>query len=247
MTPTIVSGAISTLTDLERDESWLQGWLKEEPSRLGLGQLSTDTPSDEQAAQDGGFTASLDGRCFSVDVQLGELDASHGFGVLDAWARNKVRLPDKEHVAVLVTESCGERYRATLQTLSGHLPLVVIELAVWRGQDEAIVVPHVALASEGVDLGSAPASAAAKAMDGLRASANVSAKKSGAAKSASADGAKGPEATPVATAEEGEEPAGDKDDTGVADPWGLPRKEPEAAAASTTSNGGSRLLTRFNT
>jgi len=243
MTPTIVSGAISTLTDLERDESWLQGWLKEDPSRLGLGQLSVDTPSDEQAAEDGGFTASLDGRCFSVDVQLGELDASHGFGVLDAWARNKVRLPDKDHVAVLVTESCGERYRATLQTLSGHLPLVVIELAVWRGQDEAIVVPHVALASEGVDLGQAPASAAAKAMDGLRASA----KKASAAKSTSADGAKGPEAA----AGDSAEPVGDKDDTGVADPWGLPSKEPETAAASTTSasttSNGSRLLTRFNT
>jgi hypothetical protein len=237
MTPTIVSGALATLTDLERDEDWLQGWLKEEPNRLGLGELSVDAPSGEQAEESGGFTASLDGRCFSVDVQLGELDASHGFGVLDAWARNKVRLPDKDHVAVLVTESCGERYRATLQTLSGHLPLVVIELTVWRGQDEAIVVPHVALASEGVDLGTAPASAAAKAMDDLGASA-----KKGAAKSKASDSATEAEGT----AGDGEASAGDKDDTGVADPWGLPRKEPETAAAGSTSNG-SRLLTRFNT
>lgn len=241
MTPTIVSGAISTLTDLERDESWLQSWLREDPTRLGLGQLSVDPTPEDQPVGDGGFTASLDGRCFSVDVQLGELDASHGFGVLDAWARNKVRQPDKDHVAVLVTESCGDRYRATLQTLSGHLPLVVIELAVWRGQAEAIVVPHVALASAGVDLGSAPAGAAAKAMAELRAST----RKSGAAKATAAEGAKGAGETAVATAVDGEEPAGDKDDTGVADPWGPPRKEPAATATGSTSNG--RLLTRFNT
>ena len=178
-----------------------------------------------------------------MDVQLGELDASHGFAVLDAWARNKARQPDKDHVAVLVTESCGERYRATLQTLSGHLPLVVVELAVWRGQDEAIVVPHVALASEGVDIGSAPASAAARAMDRLGASASASAKRSSSAKPANAGSAAA--ATPAAG--DGEAPVENKDDTGVADPWGLPKKEPEAAAAAGTTSNGSRLLTRFNT
>jgi hypothetical protein len=37
-----------------------------------------------------------------------------------------------------------------------------------------------------------------------------------------------------------------KDDTGVEDPWGLPKKEPEAATSGSGSNGG-RLLTKFNT
>ena len=82
----------------------------------------------------------------------GEVDASHGFQVLDNWARNRVRHPDKSHVAVLVTENAGERYRTTLETLAEHLPLVVIELAVWRGDKEAMVVPRVALASNDVDL-----------------------------------------------------------------------------------------------
>jgi hypothetical protein len=38
-----------------------------------------------------------------------------------------------------------------------------------------------------------------------------------------------------------------KDDTGVADPWGLPKKEPEAVASASGTNGGGRLLTKFNT
>jgi hypothetical protein len=269
MNPTIVSGAVSTLTDLGRDEAWLQGWLREQPSRLGLGELSVEATPADDGADGGPFMASKDDRCFSVDVQLGELDASRGFGMLDAWARNRVRQPDKDHVAVLVTETCGERYRTTLETLTKHLPLVVIELAVWRGENEALVIPHVALASEGVDLGSAPASAAASALSRVDAAAQVQAegakpviddapkpdakapqaRPEGAASAAKVEG----ESSQAKTAEaKASEPPANKDDTGVADPWGLPRKEPEAAAAAaagangTNGSNGSRLLNKFN-
>ncbi len=162
-TPAIVSGAVSTVSELGKDEAWLQGWLKEQPSRMGLGELEvTDGAADDE--DDRSFVATDEQRCLSVDVRLGEMDASHGFQLLDNWARNRVRHPDKTHVAVLVTERTGERYRATLQTLSEHLPLVVVELAVWRGETEAIVVPHVALASADVDLGATPAGKAAEAL-----------------------------------------------------------------------------------
>lgn len=43
---------------------------------------------------------------------------------------------------------------------------MVVELAVWRGETEAIVVPHVALAASGVDLSTAPATAAATVLGG---------------------------------------------------------------------------------
>ena len=161
-TPTIVSGAVSTVSELGKDEVWLQGWLKEQPTRLGLGDLQvTDGAGDTDARC---FVATDAERCFSVDVRLGEMEASHGFQLLDNWARNRVRHPDKTHVAVLVTEKAGDRYRTTLETLSQHLPLVVVELAVWRGDTEAIVVPHVALASDEVDLRTTPAVKAAEAM-----------------------------------------------------------------------------------
>lgn len=249
MNPTIVSGAVSTLTDLGRDEAWLQGWLREQPSRLGLGELSVEATPADDGADGGPFMASKDDRCFSVDVQLGELDASRGFGMLDAWARNRVRQPDKDHVAVLVTETCGERYRTTLETLTKHLPLVVVELAVWRGENEALVIPHVALASESVDLSSTPASAASGAMSRVKAAAtsgSATAKppvvKPEPAPDAKAEGHAEGEA---AESKGGEAPA-NKDDTGVADPWGLPHKEPEATAAGSGTNGsnGSRLLSK---
>jgi hypothetical protein len=246
-TPTIVSGAVSTVSELGKDEAWLQGWLKEQPSRMGLGEMEvTDGAADDD---DRSFVATDDERCFSVDVRLGEMEASHGFQLLDNWARNRVRHPDKTHVAVLVTESTGERYRTTLQALADHLPLVVVELAVWRGDSEAIVVPHVALASDDVELGSTAAAKAAEALARVEDAADVEA----------ADGApqadteheapemfdsQAPEwAEANAESDENDAPE-NKDDTGISDPWGLPRSD--TGDVTSESNGaGHRLLTKI--
>jgi hypothetical protein len=251
-TPAIVSGAVSTVSELGKDEAWLQGWLKEQPSRMGLGELEvTDGAADDE--DDRSFVATDDQRCLSVDVRLGEMDASHGFQLLDNWARNRVRHPDKTHVAVLVTERTGERYRATLQTLSEHLPLVVVELAVWRGETEAIVVPHVALASADVDLGATPAAKAAEALAREDvAEADVAADEPVADEPVADTDA---EVADLAEADadldvdvEMDEAEADvpenKDDTGVVDPWRLPATDSQDAASE--SNGsGHRLLNKI--
>jgi hypothetical protein len=77
-----------------------------------------------------------------VEVQLGEVDASHSFRVFDYWARNRMRFKDKTHVAVLMVESATGRYRSALDALAEYLPLVVIELRTWRGEAEVILVPE---------------------------------------------------------------------------------------------------------
>jgi hypothetical protein len=246
-TPTIVSGAVSTVSELGKDEAWLQGWLKEQPSRMGLGEMEvTDGAADDD---DRSFVAIDDERCFSVDVRLGEMEASHGFQLLDNWARNRVRHPDKTHVAVLVTESTGDRYRTTLQALADHLPLVVVELAVWRGDSEAIVVPHVALASADVELGSTPAAKAAEALARVEDAAEVEAE-AGAPQADTEHEApemfdsQAPEwAEANAESDENDAPE-NKDDTGISDPWGLPRSD--TGDVTGESNGaGHRLLTKI--
>jgi hypothetical protein len=228
----IVSGAVSTVTELGKDEAWLQGWLKEAPHRLGLGELDV---ADSASEDDRSFVATDDDRCFSVDVQLGEMEASRGFQVLDNWARNRVLHPDKTHVAVLVTEVMSDRYQTTLETLAEHLPLVVVELAVWRGENEAIVVPHVALSSDEVDLAETPAAKAAEAKAKVEDTAADEADTEDEATEAKADDdaevvseaeavAAEAEAQADADAEtdgDGDGETQDKDDTGVGNPWGL--------------------------
>ncbi len=258
-TPTIVSGAVSTVSELGKDEAWLQGWLKEQPTRLGLGDLQvTDGAGDADARC---FVATDEDRCFSVDVRLGEMEASHGFQLLDNWARNRARHPDKTHVAVLVTEKAGDRYRTTLETLAQHLPLVVVELAVWRGDTEAIVVPHVALASEDVDLSTTPAVKAAEAMVAQADDVEDLAVDDESESARSEDETDETDETqaeafdPVESFEaetendesdESDESDGapeNKDDTGVSDPWGLPSHDPEPAETSYSS--GRHLLTKI--
>jgi hypothetical protein len=260
--PNIVSGAVSTVTDLGKDEAWLQEWLKEEPARLGLGELGV--ADGEPVQDDDGNPAFLaaddDDRFFSVDVRLGELDASHGFQLLDNWARNRVRHPDKTHVAVLVTETVGDRYRTTLDTLAEHLPLVVVELRVWRGETEAIVVPYVALSSDDVELKAAPAVAAADAVAHDEPETETEAEGEGEGEAvAEADVENEAEGTPddalgtddaetaeavaaVQASSENADSPDDKDNTGVADPWRLPNSESEAAESK---SNGSRLLSKI--
>ena len=230
----IVSGAVSTVAELGKDEAWLREWLKEQPNRLGLGDLQVGEASTEDA-----FVATDDDRCFTVDVQLGELEASRGFQVLDNWARNRVMHPDKTHVAVLVTEVMSDRYQTTLETLAEHLPLVVVELAVWKGQDEAIVVPHIALSSDEVDLSETSAAKAAETVAKVE-DANegttdtrtddtpeADAEDRGEAEVVSEAEAVAAEAEAQAEADAAAEPESDgesgeaRDDTGVGNPWGF--------------------------
>lgn len=260
-TPSIVSGAISAVSELGKDEAWLQGWFREQPTRLGLGDIvATDDEVDDERS----FVATDDERCFSVDVQLGEMEPSRGFGVLDNWARSRVRHPDKSHVAVLVTEAIDDRYRTTLETLAEHLPLLVVELQVWRGENEAIVVPHIALSSDAVDLSATPAAKAAKA---VKAVSEAPAHDEPAEPQATEDGVSEDQVTEdqAVTSSDGQSDDGEagvasdgdgesegstvvpenKDDTGVKDPWGLPQAESYEAEAESNGSGRHRLLNKI--
>ena len=221
----IVSGGLSTVTDLGKDDTWMASWLTEQPERMGLGELEVaEGAADED---DRSFVATDDDRCFSVDVQLGEMEASRGFGVLDNWARNRVLHPDKSHVAVLVTEVVSDRYRTTLEALAEHLPLVVVELQVWKGENEAIVVPHVAVASENVDLADTPAARAAEVIasnkHGDSAADAVADADEATSDDEPADQMTEAEAETAEAAADADAEAevSDKDDTGVGNPWGL--------------------------
>ena len=75
------------------------------------------------------------------------------FRVFDYWAKNRVRYPGKTHVAVLVAESAGGRYRPALEALAEFLPMIVVELRAWTGENEAIIVPEVVIADERLPVG----------------------------------------------------------------------------------------------
>jgi hypothetical protein len=156
----LLAGRPATLKALGYDERWLQDWLAADPSHLGLGDVRI---IDQEQGQAGAGTLdllALDGETdtyYSIEVQLGEIDASHSFRVFDYWARNRARIPGKTHVAVLVAESAGGRFRAALEALAETVPLIVIELRAWQGRNEAVLIPEVVVANESLDLTDTPA------------------------------------------------------------------------------------------
>jgi hypothetical protein len=147
------AGQLAKLRDLGYDEIWLQNWLAEDPARLSLGEVRI--VAQELTAPLGGSLDILaaDGDTYySVEVQLGEVDASHSFRVFDYWARNRLRFEGKTHVAVLVVESATGRYRPALEALAEYLPLVVIELRAWRGEAEVVLVPETVVINQNLDV-----------------------------------------------------------------------------------------------
>src|SRR4051794_18468394 len=88
--PPVHAGQLVTLGELGRNEHWLQDWLVADLRRLGLGPLSL--VEQEQTQSGGGsldILAATGDTYYSVEIQLGEVDASHGFRVFDYWARNR--------------------------------------------------------------------------------------------------------------------------------------------------------------
>lgn len=123
----------TTLKAVGKDEYWLQKWLVDDPSRLGIGKVSIKAKELRQYGSKGGrldilaYDGALD-TYYEVEVMLGECDADHGFRALDYWARERLRNPNARHVAVIVAEDLSGRYRTVIETLAQRLPLIAVEI-----------------------------------------------------------------------------------------------------------------------
>lgn len=133
----ILENTYTTLRAIGKDEAWLHEWIKEKPSRLGLGNLVIKNSELVHYKSKGGrldflgYRGDLD-TYYEIEIMLGECDADHGFRTLDYWARERMRNPNARHVAVLVAEDLSGRYKTVIETLPQFLPFIGIEIKVLR-------------------------------------------------------------------------------------------------------------------
>ena len=128
----------TSLEKLGLDEAWLEHWIQEDPKRLGLGsrlrvlksQVTKNANSssgrlDLQLVDD-----DLEDRVYDIELQRGELDASHGFRALDYWAREqKDDEAGRQHFPVIIAEQIrGSRYWTLLQALAEAIDLLALEV-----------------------------------------------------------------------------------------------------------------------
>ena len=154
----IVDCSYTTLRAIGKDEVWLQRWLAEKPSRLGLGELLIKRCELTQYRNRGGrldilaYRGDLD-TFYEIELMLGECDADHGFRVLDYWARERLKNPNAKHVAVLVAEDLSGRYKTVIETLPQFLPFIGIEIKVLKlHHDEEIATIEANVVAQPDDL-----------------------------------------------------------------------------------------------
>ncbi len=129
----VLNNKFTNLRAIGKNELWLQQWITDNPTRLGLGNISIKSIEPQYYTNKGGrldilaFRADID-TYYEIEVMLGECDSDHGFRVLDYWSRERLRNPNARHVAVIIAEDLSGRYKTVIETLPQFLPFIGIEI-----------------------------------------------------------------------------------------------------------------------
>ena len=134
---------VSLKDDPKFDESWLQNHLKENPGLLGLGEL--DVRDAERRQPSGGridlLLEDVEGETrFEVELQLGEVDASHIIRTIEYWDIERRRYPQYDHIAVIVAENVTSRFLNVISLFNGAIPLIAIQLRCVKVNDAFTLV-----------------------------------------------------------------------------------------------------------
>ena len=119
-------------------ESDIENFFIEKPEVLNLGDIEI---LDSQVLQDHGgildilaFQSELN-TYFEIEIMRGRTDHWNISHVLDYWAKEQRAKKFSYHVAVLITESCRRRFKELLSTLPLFMPLIVMEMRVFKVTD----------------------------------------------------------------------------------------------------------------
>lgn len=130
------------LRDMGRDERWLQGQIAENPSILGLGDL---TLFRKEVRQSGGgrldmlLTDPDSETLYEVEIMLGATDPSHIIRTIEYWDIENRRYTSREHRAVIVAEKITNRFFNVIWLLNRSLPLIAIQLDVLKVDDDFLL------------------------------------------------------------------------------------------------------------
>lgn len=119
-------------SDPTLSEQWLQDRIAEDPSIVGLGDL---TLIDRERRQERAGRLDLllsdieQGQRFEVELMLGATDESHIVRCIEYWDIERRRYPGYDHYAVIIAEDITSRFLNVLALFSGSIPLIAIQLS----------------------------------------------------------------------------------------------------------------------
>lgn len=115
----------------EFSEKWVQARIAEDPSILGLGEL---TLKDAERPQPSGGRLDLllhdpeNNIRYEVELQLGKSDESHIIRTIEYWDYERKRFPQYKHCAVIVAEDITSRFLNVISLFNGNIPIIAIQM-----------------------------------------------------------------------------------------------------------------------
>lgn len=128
---------ISLKDSKDVNEKMIQEYIFENPSCLGLGELTALTKEKTQPS--GGRLDLLmvdDGNTrYEIEIQLGETDPSHIIRTIEYWDTERKRYQKYDHVAVIIAEEITGRFMNVIQLFNGNIPIVAMQIAAYKMSD----------------------------------------------------------------------------------------------------------------
>jgi len=131
------------LRELGLDERWLQDRIADDPSILGLGDLSIITR--EKVQPSGGridlvlYDPEEEGVRYEVEIMLGRLDESHIIRTIEYWDIERQRYPALRHRAVVIAEDITSRFFNVIGLLNRAIPMIAIQLNAFQIEDKVLL------------------------------------------------------------------------------------------------------------
>lgn len=133
---------LTSIRDNGFDEYWLQDYIWNNPSCLGLGDLEPIAKEKRQTS--GGRLDILmkgnDEELYEIEVMLGETDETHIIRTIEYWDIEKKKRPKRQHTAVLVAERINTRFYNVINLLSHSVPIIGIQANLYRSGDSISLV-----------------------------------------------------------------------------------------------------------
>jgi len=118
------------------NEAVIQVFIFNNPSVLGLGDVS---PIRREKAQPTGRLDMLlgdDDTRYEVEIMLGATDPSHIIRTIEYWDYEKKRYPRYNHVAVIIAEDITARFLNVISIFNGIIPLIALQMNAVQNGDE---------------------------------------------------------------------------------------------------------------
>ena len=133
---------ISLRNSKEVNEKMIQDYIFENPSCLGLGELTALTKEKTQPA--GGrldlLMADDSNTRYEIEIQLGETDPSHIIRTIEYWDLERKRYQKYDHVAVIIAEQITGRFMNIIQLFNGSIPLIAMQVAAYKTGDNELAL-----------------------------------------------------------------------------------------------------------